>query len=107
MARVKKEETEQKWRAQLESWEASGLSLRAFASREGININTLWAWKKRLRGTSRAMPKFAPLSVTSTAKLALLEVVIGESVVVRVGADFDEATLTRLTRWARALGVSR
>ena len=108
MARVKKEETEQKWRAQLESWEASGLSLRAFASREGININTLWAWKKRLRGTSRAMPKFAPLSVTTKAEsTAPLELVIGESVVVRVGADFDEATLTRLTRWARALGVSR
>jgi hypothetical protein len=72
-----------------------------------MNINTLWAWKKRLRGTSGAMPKFSPLSVTSAAPPRLLEVVIGESVVVRVGADFDEATLTRLTRWVRALGASR
>jgi hypothetical protein len=105
MPRPKSEELEEKWRSRLESWDASGLSLREFASREGLRTNTLWAWKKRLRGTSGAMPKFSPLSVTSSAKPpALLEVVIGEGVVVRVGADFDEATLTRLVR---ALGAGR
>jgi hypothetical protein len=46
MARATKEETEQKWRAQLVSWETSGLSLRAFASREGmwscpVSVDTL------------------------------------------------------------------
>ena len=105
MPRAKREETEQRWRAQLESWEASGLSLRSFAAREGININTLWAWKKRLRGTRGVLPKFAVVSVTSRGeRIAPLELVIGEEVVVRVNADFDEATLTRLVR---ALGASQ
>jgi hypothetical protein len=45
-------EAETEWRGRLESWDASGLSLRAFAMREGLNLHSLGRWKKRNPSTS-------------------------------------------------------
>jgi hypothetical protein len=43
---------EAQWRARVEAWEASGLSLRQFALKEGLNHQVLCRWKV----TSRLAP---------------------------------------------------
>ena len=106
MSRPKSEEVEKKWRALLEGWEASGLSLRAFASREGLNLGTLWSWKKRLRVERETATRFLPVVVSdSSARRADgFELALHDGMALRIPPDFDEATLTRLVR---ALGASR
>ena len=97
MPRTNVGEAEQKWRGHLESLDASGLSLRAFAVREGLNTNTLWGWKKRLRGTRPSPPTFVALSVTpKPSALPGFELVLREGLVLRIPADFDAPVLARI-----------
>jgi hypothetical protein len=42
MARTRKGEAAKKWSAHLEAWETSGVSLSAFAKREGLNVRSLY-----------------------------------------------------------------
>ena len=47
-------ETEKRWNEIIDQHEASGLSIRAFAPRKGVNPRTLAWWRSRLgRGASR------------------------------------------------------
>ncbi len=108
MARTKTGEAEQKWRGHLESWDASGLTLRGFAAREGLNPNTLWGWKRRLRGTRTSAPSFVPVSVTPTKaeSASVFELVVGDGVVLRIPAHFDEAYIPAAPRRDPRRGVT-
>jgi hypothetical protein len=89
---------EAEWRARLESWDASGLTLRAFALREGLHPHTAWRWKKRLRGTTPAAASFATVVVehATGTRGAPFELVTGSGMSLRIPADLDEAALARL-----------
>lgn len=90
-------EAEAQWRARLEAWDASGLSLRAYAQREGFNAHTFWMWKKRLRGTTPATTSFASVVLDhSQPARSAFELVVGNGLSLRIPADFDEAALARL-----------
>ena len=91
-------EAETEWRGRLESWDASGLSLRAFAMREGLNPHSLGRWKKRLRGVATPAPAFASvvLNGSPSTQPEAFELVVRDGMALRIPADFDEATLTRL-----------
>jgi hypothetical protein len=82
----------------LEAWDSSGLSLRAFALREGLKPHTLWTWKKRLRGTTPAATSFAEVVVggASRTDAAPFELVVSGGMSLRIPADFDETSLARL-----------
>jgi hypothetical protein len=97
MGRRRTGEAEAEWRARLEAWDASGLSLRAFAQREGLKAHTAWKWKRRLRGAAAVSAAFAPVVIRSSASLAPsgFELVVG-GVSLRVPPGFDEASLQRL-----------
>jgi hypothetical protein len=69
----------------------SGLTLKAFAAREGVPYTTLWWWRRRLAST----PRLVPVRVQPTQR-ASVEIVVGD-VVVRV-ADADEGAIVRLVR---------
>jgi hypothetical protein len=105
--------------ALLSAWEASGLSARAFAKREGVRTSCLWRWRraagsnlsKAREGTpSRAVITFAPVHVAKaeaktvlSAERTIAEVVFGR-VCVRV---LDGADMTQVSLLVRALaGVS-
>jgi hypothetical protein len=90
-------EAEAEWRGRLEAWDGSGLSLRAFALREGLKPYTLWTWKKRLRGTTPAATGFAAVVVdrVSEPRGSAFELVV-QGMSLRIPADFDEASLARL-----------
>ena len=85
------------WRARLEAWDTSGLSLRAFALREGLKPYTLWSWKKRLRGTTPAATGFAAVVIEPTreSRGGAFELTV-QGMSLRIPADFDEASLARL-----------
>jgi hypothetical protein len=90
------------WRERLEKWDASGLSARDFATREGVRRERLFFWKRRLRASSAmavAGVSFAQVSVKAVAVEPAtdpLEVVTRTGHVIRVRPRFDETTLLRL-----------
>ncbi len=106
MARSTRGEAEKKWRAHVEAWASSGLSVRAFALREGLNVGSLSAWRRRLQSAGEEAPSFIPvvLGASASRRPEALELVVGEGPVLRIPAEFDEATLARVVR---ALGAAR
>jgi hypothetical protein len=107
MARGKSIEVEKKWRARLEALEASGLTARAFAIREGLNVGGLCAWRRKLRGdVATPATSFTPVVVRDEAPRRRdgFELVIADGLALRIPSDFDEATLSRIVR---ALGAAR
>jgi hypothetical protein len=89
---------EAEWQGRLAAWEASGLPLRAFALREGLNPHTAWRWKKRLRGVATVPASFAAVVVehASRTRGAAFELVTADGRTLRIPADFDESALKRL-----------
>ena len=71
----------------------SGMSLWAFARESGVAYTTLVHWKKR--GTA-SPPRLVPVEIERGGD-ARVEVIVGD-VVVRVGAEFDDAHLVRVVR---------
>jgi hypothetical protein len=71
-------------------WKASGLTARAFAAREGLNARTLSWCASRLRGESQSQSSFVDVtSLVTPPATPSLEVVVRDSVRVRVSAGFD------------------
>jgi transposase len=98
----------QDWAKRVERWSKSGLTARDFGVREGFNGTQLswWKWqlgkkgggatteKRRARaGRGTAAPAFLPARVVQTAAARvgepLIEIVLGDECVVRVGGDAD------------------
>ena len=106
MARSKPTEAEKKWRAHVDAWSASGISMRAFALREGLNVGSLSAWQRRFRVESTPATTFAPLVVqnSSNKQQQAFELTLRDGIALRIPPDFDEAMLTRIVR---AIGVIR
>lgn len=82
----------------LDAWEASGLELRDFCERRGIDGRSLNCWRLNLRPREPA-PTLRLLEVVGPqpTRKAEYRVVVGD-VVVQVDDDFCDATLTRLLR---------
>jgi hypothetical protein len=100
MARTKRGEAEKKWRPHVEAWKSSGLSLRAYALREGLGVGNLAAWKRRLQSAGQSPTSFAPVVVepSSARRSETMELVVGDAMVLRIPVDFDETTLARVVR---------
>lgn len=86
-----------KRRELLAAFRRSGVSLKAFAEAAGVPYSTMVYWRQR--GEVADPLQFVPVEVAPAG--TPLEVVVG-GVVVRVGADFDEAHLLRVVRSLRA-----
>lgn len=84
----------------VEAWQASGLSMRAYAMQNGISERRLGLWRRRLLGPRRERGRgpspadgdgaFVPVAVAD-APTATLDVVIDGRVTVRVhrGCDLE------------------
>ena len=96
------------WKQRVQQWEGSGLGAGEFAAQEGLRVERLRFWKRRLdadgaRGTSAskassAKPSFLPVVIAASRSdlKPLLEVVVRTGHTVRVPVDFDDAALLRL-----------
>lgn len=80
-----------RWSKHVSDWRASGLSVSAYARREGLNEVTLGAWKRRLAQEDR--PTFVELVQPRVSAGFRLEV---GGVAVQVPQDFDPEALRRL-----------
>jgi transposase-like protein len=95
--------------------DSSGLSVAEYARREGISEKRLYSWRSRLaarrpsdvRGHGSAKPRapaFVPAVVVDRSIRAApardtatgVDVVLRSGLRLRIGADFDAATLVRL-----------
>ena len=78
---------------------ASGLSIPAFAAREGFDDQRLYFWRRRLEETSQAAPPPTFIEVrgqTVAVPRERVEIVLRSGRVVRVNESIDAAVLRRL-----------
>ncbi len=113
------------WAKRVERWKDSGLSAKEYAAETGVKASTLsyWSWRVRASAESRRdrprrkaaaargpvaadarSGQFVELEAAApvSAQQPTLELVLSGGLLVRVGAGFDEATLTRLVRAVEA-----
>jgi transposase-like protein len=92
--------TDRRWtaddaRAVLAAQAASGLSVPAFADREGIDPQRLYSWRRRIEvGSVEAPPAF--IEVRHAAERERVEIVLRSGRVVRVAESIDGDVLRRL-----------
>ena len=108
------------WSKRVQRWGESGLTAKEFAAETGLKASTLSYWKWRLGSEQRApsqatavtkrgkrhgaerarasTPTFVELSRPPASSAVPLELVLHESMTVRVPVGFDEATLSRVLR---------
>jgi hypothetical protein len=91
----------------LAAQERSGLSLRAFATREGLDVQRLERWRRRLAevavpGFEEVIPPVAAAAPHDdvdhgdTVQRERFEIVLREGRVLRVPVSFDASSLRRL-----------
>ena len=79
-----------------------GASVSAIAHRMGIHPSQLFGWRRDARDGHQPLRQepVVPAETKSSGALAMIEVIIGD-VVIRAGADIDEAHLQRVIRAVR------
>jgi hypothetical protein len=87
--------TEEGARSVLAAQDASGLSVAAFAAREGLDPQRVYSWRRRL---SRSIEASAPafIEIHPPARREVVEVVLHCGRVVRVAESIDPSALRRL-----------
>lgn len=85
----------------VEAWQASGEGLGAFAKRYGIHPRRVRRWASQLGGKAEAAAVvFHPVRLVAAARPAepgaLIEIVLGEGVIVRVPGGFAAEDLERV-----------
>jgi transposase-like protein len=91
--------TEDDARAVLDAHTESGLSVAAFAAREGLDPQRVYSWRRRLGRSVEAVEAIsAPafIEIRSSAKCEVVEVVLRCGRVVRVTELIDPSVLRRL-----------
>jgi transposase-like protein len=110
--RRRQRRTDEEKQALLAAWRASGLSVREFSKREGVQKTCLWRWKRaeqsaRDPSKGRTSISFAPVHIAKretgaavVAERVLVEVSVGADLRVRV---YDGANVVEASRFVRAL----
>lgn len=93
----RQKQRQEQWAERVERWRASGLTAREFAAREGINRRTLTYWSWKLGRERRARPAFIEVEPPAPPQdQGCIEIVVRDSVRVRVSGAFDPAVLQRV-----------
>jgi transposase len=93
------ERKEQQWRQWIGAWRTSGVGVRAFCSRHGLDEKRFYVWRRVLARRAILDSAFVPVQVIddeAPARASALEVVLANGRTVRVGPGFDAATLRQL-----------
>jgi transposase-like protein len=87
----------------LSAFESSGLTLTAFAAREGLQPQRLYKWRRRLceqaeplKFSEVAVSGASPTPFAAAVAVADFEVVLRSGLLVRFNAQFDPTALRRL-----------
>jgi transposase len=94
------------WRRMVRQWRRSGLSIRDFCAERQISEGNFYAWRRTIAERDAQAARFVPVHVVTDPKPAGdgcgngsdkgLELLLGTGRVLRIGRDFDAATLRRL-----------
>jgi len=92
------------WRQVIRRWRKSDLTARAFCLENGLSQASFYAWQRTLAQRDAEAIPFAQVHVLadetrnppSPAVGAAFELVLANRRVLRIGTDFDAATLRRL-----------
>ena len=88
--------------ALLAAYDRSGLTQKAFAQREGVNVHTFVSWLQHRRRALAPTAEQAPMQFTelpwSGVRAARLEVVLPDGAMVRGAVPAEVAALVRLLR---------
>lgn len=88
--------TELEAREALARLDASGMSVRAFAAREGLDHQRFYWWRQRLSASKRPAAKFVELRAAGAIVSERVEVVLRSDRVLRFSATLDTGALRRL-----------
>jgi hypothetical protein len=94
------------WRRMVRQWRSSGLSIRDFCAEGQISEGSFYAWRRTIAERDAQATRFVPVDVVPDPKPAGdgsgngsdngLELIVGAGRVLRIGREFDGATLRRL-----------
>jgi transposase-like protein len=95
------------WGGHIAGQRDSGMSIRAYCRREGLNEGAFYQWRRRLSRRTGDTPDTAPGAAFAEVRLAgqgdsardgadSMEVVLGNGRVVRVPLHFDASAVVRL-----------
>ena len=98
---------EQFWRRIVEGHAGSQESVREWCDRHGVSEPSFYAWRRELakRGAAHNQSALLPVTITSTAAQAPLEICCSDGVVVRVPAGCDLQLLRGALEVIRSLGA--
>jgi transposase len=113
MSNVRKIDGDQEpfWRMAIETWQASGRSVRQFCKQEGLAEPSFYFWRKRLAGASvqgaRGKPEpssFIEVSMPRSQSAAV-ELVLASGHTLRIPVGVDTATLSTVLSVVRSVGL--
>jgi hypothetical protein len=90
---------EQQWRRWIREWQASGLTVRIFCDRRGLEEHRFYAWRRELARRSAGIVSFVPVRIVPddvSAAAGALEVVLPRGRTLRVAPGFHAPTLRQL-----------
>lgn len=91
---------DQRARAAITRWRASGLSIAEFLRGEGLGRRTFYRWKAHVEASEAAAPRIVPVVLNSTRARGVagepFVVELGDDLRIRVAAGFDADELARL-----------
>jgi hypothetical protein len=97
------------WVEHVQAAAASGLTLKEYATREGLAVTQLYGWRRSckrrgLLGQAPAADRFVPVQVVADPACAPLRLVFPDGLALEFGEAVTEATLRRVLAglgWAR------
>jgi hypothetical protein len=102
---------EQFWRMAIETWQASGLSVRQFCIDEGLSEPSFYCWRKKLTGGSVQDEKdkpepsaFIEVAMPRNTSVAV-ELLLASGNTLRIPVGVDAATLNTILSAVHTAGL--
>ncbi len=94
------------WQAQLKAYKESGLSQKEFCKQNKLCLSTLGNWKRRLRrDQTKEVPfvEIKPATSEAAGGSSVMELVIGEGIILRIGEEINPEKLAQIIKSVRAV----
>jgi hypothetical protein len=100
---------EQFWRMAIETWQASGISVRQFCKDEGLTEPQFYQWRKKLIGGDSVVENqdtsaFIEVAIPRNNSVAV-ELIFVSGNTLRIPVGVDSATLSTILSVARSAGL--
>ena len=104
-----KDDQQQFWRMAIETWQASGLSIRQFCKQEGLPEPAFYSWRKKLtsgdpESQNQNTSAFIEVAVPRSNS-AVIELLLTSGNTLRIPAGADSTTLSTVLSVVRAAGL--